>query len=131
MAHTHVLSHLFFSVLLGLWAPGAWAFQGLVVSDVSRGGDVTVPGEYPVLVPREMEAYFSSMDNPQILTLTNKTSSHSVVRIQMGKGEPPRTLHIAPGNAAVFNARGVKPIQLRAVTGDILVNSLSPLTVRR
>lgn len=112
-------------------ASKALAFQGLVVSEVVPGGDVTVPGEYPVLVPREMEAYFSSMASPQVLTLTNRTQAPSVVRIQVGQGEAPRTLRIGPGNAAVFNSRGAKPIQLRAVTGDIQVNSLTPLTMRR
>jgi hypothetical protein len=109
----------------------ALGFEGLVVSELPVGGDVTVPSEFPIQVPSKMDVRFSGVSTPQALVLANSTGTTSVVKIAAEKGIEARTIKLKPGTSAVYNFRSQNSVKLRVVSGDIRVSSLHPLKVQR
>lgn len=110
----------------------AVAGDGLVATELSPGGDITVPGEFPVYVPRAVEVLFSGLTTPQTITLSNENKgSETVVRIYGTHERSVRTIRLKPGTTAIYNFKGTKPVRLKAVNGDVKVKSLHPLKVQR
>lgn len=125
-----------FSIALAIAATvlsnsSALAFDGLVVSDLPPGGDVTVPGDYPIMVPRRVDVMLTGVNNPQSITLTNTTPSASVVQIHAMHEHRVRTITIQPGTSAVYSFKNVRPVRVKVVSGDVRVNSIHPLKVQR
>ncbi len=120
-----------FALLSAFVAMPALGFDGLVVSELPVGGDVTVPSEFPIQVPSKMDVRFSGVSSPQALVLANSTAITSVVKIAAEKGNEARTIKLKPGTSAVYNFRAQNSVKLRVVSGDIRVSSLHPLKVQR
>ena len=109
----------------------AQAFDGLVASELPPGGDVTVPGEFSVLVPQEIDVLFSGNVQPQALTISNKGSVNGEVKIFSNQERQVRTVKIGPGESAVYTFRNKKPVRMKVISGDIRVSSLQSLKVQR
>jgi hypothetical protein len=109
----------------------AFGFEGLVVSELPLGGDVTVPSEYPVKVPPKVEVVFSGVMNPQSMTLVNDNGSESVVKVFAGREADGRLIKLRPGSSAVYSFKSSKPVRVRVVSGDVRVSSIHPLKVQR
>lgn len=109
----------------------AFAFDGLVVSELPVGGDVTVPSEFPVKVPAKMDVRFSGVVNPQALVFANSTGLTTIVKIASDQEKQARTITIKPGASTVYNFRNDSAVRVRVVSGDIRVSSLHPLKVQR
>lgn len=110
----------------------AIAGDGLVVTELPAGGDITVPGDFPVYVPNKNEALFSGINSPQAITLTNTNrDATSVVRIYANHEKSVRTITLKPGSSAVYNFKSSKPVRVKVVSGDVRVRSLQPLKVQR
>jgi hypothetical protein len=111
-------------------ATTALGFQGLVVSELPLGGDVTLPAEYPVSVPPKIDVEFSGVMNPQALVFANNAAGTSVLKIADQK-QKQRTLKLKPGASVVYSFRNQTPVRVRVVSGDVRVSSLHPLKVAR
>lgn len=110
----------------------AFAVDGLNVSELPPGGDVTVPGDYPIFVNRAVDVLFSGLANPQSITLTsNVREGASVVRIYANHEQKVRTITLKPGSSAVYNFKTAKPVRLKVVSGDVRVKSIYPLKIQR
>jgi hypothetical protein len=107
------------------------AFDGLVVSDLPVGGDVTVPSDYPIQIPPKMDVRLSGVADPQALVLANRTLSVSVVRVGSTSDKTTRTITLKPGASAVYNFKSQSAVRLRVVSGDVRISSLHPLKVQR
>jgi len=112
-------------------ATSAFAFEGLVVTDLSPGGDVTVPGSYPIRVPRKVNVVFTGLSTPQTMTLTNQAQNTSIVNIYSGTERAVRRIRLNPGTSAVYSLKIDKPVRVQVVEGDVRVNSILPLKVQR
>lgn len=120
-----IISFIFLS------ANAALAFDGLVVSELPPGGDVTVPGDYPIMVPKAVDVLFTGINNPQSITLTNTTAQTSVVQIYALHEKRSRTITIQPGTSAVYSFKNVRPVRVKVMNGDVKVSSIHPLKVQR
>lgn len=109
----------------------AQAFNGIVVSDLPNGGDVTVPGQYPIRIPRNIEVLFSGMSTPQSITLANKSKEKTVLHIYAQHEKNKRTIEIKPGTSAVYNLKWNKAVRLRVIEGSVEALSLEPLKIQR
>lgn len=115
----------------GASALTAHGFDGLVASELPPGGDVTVPGDYPIMVPGRVDVMVSGVSNPQSLSLTNTTAQTSTVQIFAQHERKVRTLRIQPGTSAVYSFKNVKPVRIKVTNGDIKLSSVHPLKVQR
>lgn len=104
---------------------------GIIVSELPAGGNVTVPGQYPIQIPPATEVLLSGMDAPQSITLSNKGKSQSVVHIYAQHEKSKRTLHIKPGMSAVYNLKWGRPIRVRVESGKVDALSLAPIKIQR
>ncbi len=125
-----------FAVLLAafplFWmGSSAHAFDGLVVSELPAGGDVTVPGDYPILIPTAVDVILFGLTTPQALTFTNHSSASSTVRVFASHERKTRTINLKPGTSAVYNFRDIRPVRVRVTSGDVKVNSIHPLKIQR
>jgi hypothetical protein len=109
----------------------AFGFEGLVVSELPLGGDVTVPSEYPVKVPPKVDVVFTGVMNPQSMTLVNENGSESVVKVFTNRESDVRLIKLRPGSSAVYSFKSSKPVRVRVVSGDVRVSSIHPLKVQR
>ena len=108
-----------------------YAFDGLVVSELPVGGDVTVPSEYPIQMSSKMDVKFSGVSDPQSIIFVNRAAVNSVVKLE-GNGEKrSRTITIKPGASTVYSFKNQSVVRVRVVSGDVRVSSLHPLKVQR
>lgn len=121
-----------FSLLVGMVSSHAFAIEGLQISELPTGGDVTIPGDYPVYVPRSIDVVLTGMNTPQSMTLSSTSNqAASTVRIYSQKEKKVRTITIQPGSMAVYNFRDARPIRVKVVNGDVKIRSVQPLKVQR
>lgn len=109
----------------------ALSYNGIIVSDLPAGGDVTVPGQYPIQIPPAIEVLLSGLEAPQSITFSNKGDTHSVLHIYAQHEKKKRTLQIKPGMSAVYNLKWGKPIRLRVEFGKVDAISLAPIKIQR
>lgn len=110
----------------------ALAIDGLQISELPTGGDVTIPGDYPVYVPRSIDVVLTGMNAPQSMTLSSTSNqATSTVRIYSQQEKKVRTITIQPGTMAVYNFRDARPIRVKVVNGDVKIRSVQPLKVQR
>jgi hypothetical protein len=109
----------------------AHAFQGLNVTELPPGGDVTVPGDYPIQVPQRIDALFTGSSTPQTMTLTTQSRTGSVVHIFAKHEKSVRKIRISPGSSAVYSLKQERPVRVKVIEGDVRVNSIMPLKVQR
>ena len=109
----------------------AAAFEGLVVSELPPGGDVTVPGDYPIMVPRRVDVLVSGISNPQSMSLTNNTDQTSIVQIFAAHEKKVRVIRLQPGTSAVYSFKNVRPVRVKVTAGDVRISSIQPLKVQR
>lgn len=107
------------------------AYDGILVSDLPAGGDVTVPGQYPIRIPPRTEVLLSGMETPQSITFINKGKSRSQVQIFAQHEKKKRTITIQPGTSVVYNFKWRKPIRLKVLAGRVDALSLSPVKIQR
>lgn len=108
-----------------------FAFDGLVVSELPVGGDVTVPSEYPIQMSSKIDVKLSGVSDPQSIVFANRAAGVSVVRVE-GSGEKKvRTISIKPGASTVYSFKSQSVVRVRVVSGDVRVSSLQPLKVQR
>lgn len=118
--------------LVTLLTTPAFAIEGLQISELPSGGDVTIPGDYPVYIPRALDVVLTGMNTPQSMTLSATTSTaSSTVRIYSQQEKKVRTITIQPGSMAVYNFRDARPIRVKVVNGDVKIRSVQPLKVQR
>ena len=110
----------------------AKAIDALNVTDLPQGGDVTVPGDYPIYVPNATEVQFSGLSTPQAITFTNfQGTSVSIIRIYANHEQHVRTLALQPGMSAVYNFKNIHPVRVKVVSGDVRIRSMLPLKIQR
>lgn len=118
--------------VLALSSFTALAIDGLQISELPAGGDVTIPGDYPVYVPRMVDVVLTGMNAPQSMTLSSNTpQKSSTVRIYSTREKKVRTITIQPGSMAVYNFRDARPVRIKVVNGDVKIRSVQPLKVQR
>lgn len=111
--------------------PSALAFDGLTITELPAGGDVTVPGDYPIRVPSRTEVLLTGMSSPQSLTLTNQTRDITTVHIYAKHEKNVRRIQLQPGTSAVYSLKQERPVRVKVNGGDVRVNSILPLKVQR
>lgn len=109
----------------------AWAFDGLVASELPPGGDVTVPGEYSISVPPSLDVVFTGMESFQALNLMNRDGKKVTVRIYSTKETKVRLIHLNPGTSAVYRIIEKAPVRMRVAEGSVVVSSRDPLKIQR
>jgi hypothetical protein len=112
-------------------APSAQGFEGLVITELPAGGDVTVPGDYPIRVPSRTEVLLTGLSSPQSMTLTNQTSDIATVHIFAKHEKNVRQIKLQPGTSAVYSLKLERPVRIKVNGGDVRVNSILPLKVQR
>jgi hypothetical protein len=121
-----------FIPLMAAWStPSAWAVDGLLLSDLPLGGDVTVPGDFTIRVPNKMDVTFTSIRQPQTLTLHNGTSSTSTFQIMSPLEKRTRTIKLQPGSSTIYSFKSEKPVRMKVISGELKVNSVHPLKIQR
>lgn len=121
---TFVIAHFF-------WSAAAAGFTGLVVSELPLGGDVTVPGTYPIAVPPNLDVVFSGVESHQTITITNPARSQATVKIYASHESKVRMLKLKAGTSAIYHLLNRKPVRLRVIEGEANVSSLDPLKIQR
>lgn len=109
----------------------AFSFDGLTVTELPAGGDVTVPGDYPIRVPSRTEVLLTGLSSPQSLTLTNQTRDVTTVHIYAAHEKNVRRIKLQPGTSAVYSLKLERPVRVKVNGGDVRVNSILPLKVQR
>ena len=109
----------------------ASAFEGLTITELPAGGDVTVPGDYPIRVPSRAEVLLTGLSSPQSLTLTNQTRDITTVHIYAAHEKKVRRIQLQPGTSAVYSLKLERPVRVKVNGGDVRVNSILPLKVQR
>ena len=119
-------------LLCGLvWVQQAYAAPGLQIDELPRGGNVTIPGDFPVKVPNRFELVVTGFSSPQSIVLSNDSGTESVVHIFSRFEQKPRKLRIPIGSTAVYSLRQEKPVRVRVLQGNVRINSMYPLRVER
>jgi hypothetical protein len=121
------------AIACAAWATphAALAIDGILVSDLPLGGDVTVPGRYLIHIPQQTEVQLSGMQSPQAVTLVNKGSAVSRVQIFAQHESATRTISIKPGTSTVYNFKARRPIRLKVLSGTVEATSLDPVKIQR
>ncbi|MEN9529358.1 MAG: hypothetical protein RI932_1231, partial [Pseudomonadota bacterium] len=81
----------------------AWAFYGLDINDLPRDGDVTIPGEYPIMVRRKSTVQLTGLDNTLTLNIVNRNNQAAIVQISAPTEKKARTLKILAGIPTTYN----------------------------
>ena len=123
--------HSFAGATISALNSSALAYNGIIVSDLPRGGNVTVPGRYPILIPPQTEVLISGLNSPQAVTITNSGEAVSRVQIFAMHETKTRTLAIQPGTSTVYNFNKMKPIRVKVLDGKIEISSLDPVRIQR
>lgn len=108
----------------------ASAFYGLDLNDLPRDGDVTVPGDYPIMVRRKGAVQLSGLNDTLTLNLVNPNSQAAVVQIAAPNEKKARILRILAGVPTLYNAKTSKEVTLRVTDGDVTITSIHPLKVQ-
>ena len=121
----------FLAIMGLLGAAFAQGFDGFMVTELPKGGDVTVPGEVRIKVPSRTAVMFSSSERPQTITLSGGARQSAQVTILGATDKRPRVIKMAPGASAVYGFKNNKPIKMLVESGEIEVTSLWPLKIQR
>jgi hypothetical protein len=108
----------------------ASAFYGLDVNDLPRDGDVTIPGDYPIMVRRKGAVQLSGLNDSLTLNLSNPNNQAAVVQIAVPSEKKTRTLKIQTGVPTLYSAKNSKEVTLRVTDGDVTITSIHPLKVQ-
>lgn len=108
----------------------ASAFYGLDLNDLPRDGDVTVPGDYPIMVRRKGSVQLSGLNENLTLNLMNPNAQSAVVQIVVPSEKKMRTLRIPSGVPTLYNSKNSKEVTLRVTDGDVTITSIHPLKVQ-
>ena len=109
----------------------AQAFEGLVITELPAGGDVTIPGAYPIRVPGRAEVLLTGLSSPQSMTLSNQTKEVANIQILAKHEKAVRRIKLQPGTSAVYTLKLEKPVRVKVSGGDLRVDSVLPLKVQR
>ncbi|MEY3903111.1 MAG: hypothetical protein RL189_2417 [Pseudomonadota bacterium] len=120
----------FLSTAFAASSLSASAFYGLDLNDLPRDGDVTVPGDYPIMVRRKSSVQLSGLNENLTLNLVNPNSQAAVVQIAVPNEKKMRTLRIPSGVPTLYNAKNSKEVTLRVTDGDVTITSIHPLKVQ-
>lgn len=104
------------------------ALDGINIAELPIGGNVTVPGDFPVIVRKAHEAQLQSVSNPQSLQF-NSTSG-GIVHLSANHEKKLRVLNVKPGVATVYSFKSALPIRVKVVSGEVRISSVSPLKVQ-
>lgn len=127
-----IISSIIKAVTLIIIPSYALAFEGLVATELPIGGDVTIPGQFPVLVQTSTEVVLTGHDLPQSIVLTNSDKKASSINLYAQKEKNTRKITLQPGSSKIYNLdKTTKSIRIRVTQGNIRVNSLQPLKVQR
>lgn len=129
-----MLKGIFLSSYLCLFfvAQNCFAIDGLNIGELPIGGDVTIPGNYPVYLPQKMEVILTGMNSPQAMTLNSTTlQKSSTIQIFSQLEKKVRAITVKPGAIVIYNFRNKKPVRLRVIDGNIKLFSAQPLKVQR
>ncbi|MEN9824503.1 MAG: hypothetical protein RI953_248 [Pseudomonadota bacterium] len=118
------------SVLAAMVVTPATAFYGLDLNDLPRDGDVTVPGDYPIMVRRKNAVQLSGLNDSLTLNLVNPNSQAAVVQILAPSEKKMRTLRVLAGVPTLYNTKNSKEVTLRVADGDVTITSIHPLKVQ-
>lgn len=108
----------------------AWAYYGLDINDLPRDGDVTIPGEYPIMVRRKSTVQLTGLDNSLTLNIVNRNNQAAIVQISAPSEKKARTLKIVAGVPTTYNNNSSKEVTLRVADGDVTITSTQPLKVQ-
>lgn len=108
----------------------ASAFYGLDINDLPRDGDVTVPGDYPIMVKRKNTVMLSGLNESLTLNIVNTNSATATVQIASPSEKKTRTLKVMSGVPTLYNAKSSKEVTLRVTDGDVTITSIHPLKVQ-
>ena len=108
----------------------ASAFYGLDINDLPRDGDVTVPGDYPIMVKRKNSVVLSGLNESLTLNIVNTNSQAATVQIASPSDKKTRTLKVTPGVPTLYNAKSGKEVTLKVTDGDVTITSIHPLKVQ-
>lgn len=108
----------------------AAGFYGLDLNDLPRDGDVTIPGDYPIMVRRKGSVQLSGLNDNLTLNLVNPNSQAAVVQIVAPSEKRARTLRILAGIPTLYNAKNSREVTLRVTDGDVTITSIQPLKVQ-
>ncbi|MFZ9520544.1 MAG: hypothetical protein ACO3A4_08715 [Silvanigrellaceae bacterium] len=123
-------SFLLLSIFTATGITPAMAFYGLDLNDLPRDGDVTVPGDYPIMVRRKSAVQLSGLNDNLTLNLVNPNSQAAVVQITAPSEKKARTLRILAGVPTLYNTKNSKEVTLRVADGDVTITSIHPLKVQ-
>jgi hypothetical protein len=121
---------VFVSALLFVSSSQASAFYGLDVNELPRGGDVTVPGDYPIMVRRKGAIQLSGQTETLTLNLLNANAKQAIIQIASPTEKKARILKLNPGLPTIYTAKNSKEITLRVTDGDVTITSMQPLKVQ-
>ena len=113
------------------YLPVALAFEGLVITELPAGGDVTIPGAYPIRVPGRTEVLLTGLSSPQSMTLSNQTREVAIIQIFAKHEKGVRRIKLQPGASAVYSLKMEKPVRVKVIGGTVRVDSVLPLKVQR
>lgn len=108
----------------------SFAFYGLDLNDLPRDGDVTVPGEYPIIVRKKGAVQLSGLNDQLTLNLVNATARPAVVQINAPDEKKARTLRILSGIPTLYNSKNSREVTLKVTDGDVTITSIHPLKVQ-
>ena len=108
----------------------ASAFYGLDVNDLPRDGDVTIPGDYPIMVRRKGSVQLSGLSDSLTINLSNPNNQAAVVQIAVPSEKRARTLKILTGVPTLYSTKNSKEVTLRVTDGDVTITSIHPLKVQ-
>ncbi|MEY4064358.1 MAG: hypothetical protein RIR26_566 [Pseudomonadota bacterium] len=114
----------------GITQTACASFNGLDLNDLPRDGDVTVPGDYPIMVRRKGSVVLSSLNDSLTLNLVNPNNLPAVVQIASPAEKRSRTLKIPSGVPTLYNAKSGREVTLRVTDGDVTITSIHPLKVQ-
>ncbi|NBO37906.1 hypothetical protein EBU99_04910 [bacterium] len=113
-----------------LLCSSAFAFYGLDINDLPRDGDVTIPGDYPIMVRKKGTVQLSGLNDSLTLNLVNPNPQAAIVQIAASSEKKTRTLRVMAGVPTLYNAKTSKEVTLRVTDGDVTITSIHPLKVQ-
>lgn len=108
----------------------ASSFYGLDLNDLPRDGDVTIPGDYPIMVRRKGSVLLSSLTNNLAINIVSPSTQAAVVQISSPTEKRTRTLRILAGAPTTYVPQNSKEVTLRVTDGDVTITSMHPLKVQ-
>jgi len=125
-----LLSAFTLSAIVPCGSSAASAFYGLDLNDLPRDGDVTIPGDYPIIVRRKGSVQLSGLNDNLTLNLSNPNSQAAIVQIAVPTEKRLRTLKVLAGIPTLYSAKNSKEVTLRVTDGDVTITSIHPLKVQ-